>query len=80
MMKDPDIISDTGDTKLLQMEQSLNGQTQQEHQPQNQQQQLKQSLKQTLSLTEMHFKFNDNVKVLAINNQIKELHTVLRDM
>ena len=38
-------------------------------------------LKQSISLNDQQvIKFNNNVKVLPINNQIKELHTVLRDV
>jgi hypothetical protein len=56
-MKDPDLISDTGDST---------------------QQIVK--LKNNLSQFNEQFKFNNNVKVLPCNNQIKELHTVLRDV
>ena len=36
-------------------------------------------LKQIVPINEQ-LKFNNNVKVLSLNSQIKELHTVLRDV
>lgn len=36
-------------------------------------------LKQSISLNEQ-IMFNNNVKILKLNNQVKELHTVLRDV
>jgi hypothetical protein len=38
-------------------------------------------LKHSISLNDQQIiKFNNNVKVLSCNNQVKELHTVLRDV
>lgn len=79
MMKDPDIISDTRETNHFQ---------QQQHIMENDKKLIKQVANHSNSLlipikneinTDVKLYANRNVHVLKCNNQIKELHTVLRD-
>ena len=77
-MKDPDIISDTRETNHFQ----------QQHIMEKEKKSIKQLANHSNSLlipikTEINNDFklyaNRNVHLLKCNNQIKELHTVLRD-
>ena len=86
-MKDPDIISDTRETTNHFQEKQNNMEKEQKKtkQPQQSLQQYSNSLlipiKNEIAkeINDLKSYFNSNVNVLKSNNQIKELHTVLRD-